>query len=579
MRSPKHLSPSILLMAVVLVSGGFLLRPSASLAASAYQLQADTKIYVESFRTTETTVLPINHADFAAQLTEVIRQQLDDEHRLQTDLRLPALKLVGAIVSYRDSLLNVQIELYDGKQYLAYSRVERQLDPAADWTEDGELIAEQLLDELMSQIKQQPEQVINLPARDCHGYRPTADCNDIERRDWGWWRQGTDEHRDHGAKPPRPAAKRPPHGEHPRHEHDDQHAGGEHGRHPHEKHHWLADEQKGRHQKSPRIEGAVSGIGHPRRETEAALKTDDQITLPEDSGSQTKTGSPIGHSAESGQHSPDKKRHQRESQRDDEGRNSGHAGHVEQPFNTPLQPKSEAPHSAADTAQPTDNGIKSLEQDNSALPAVNNDRLAEPLRQPAITDAVSSPVEQATPVVDAVAPAASPATRSIGTAVNSEDSLSTPISSDSTARISPASSTGYHSDSAAASGGSSASSTSGSSDNGTAFSRSFTAAPSSSSSSGYSSSDSAAASGVTSSSGTSFSSGSGSSASSVSSAPSASSRDESTPSVSPASSPSPQISAPPVSVPTPSPVAAPEPAKPEPEKPAQPASNPNSVKP
>lgn len=576
MRSPKHQSPTVLLMAVVLVSGGFLLQPRASLAASAYQLQADTKIHVESFKTAETTVLPINHADFAAQLTEAVRQQLDDENRLQTDLRLPALKLVGAIVSYRDSLLNVQVELYDGKQYLAYSRVERQLDPDGDWKEDGELMAEQLLDELMSQIKQPPEQVINLPVSDCHGYRPTTDCNDIDRRDWGWWRQGADEHRDHGAKPPRPAVKHPPHDEHPGHEHDDRHVAGEHRRHPHEKHHWITDEQMDHHHKSPRIEGAVSERTHPRREVETAVKTDGQITLPEDSGSPTKAGSPIGNSAESGQHSPDVKRPHRESQREDEARNSGHAEHVEQPFNTTLQPKAEVPHSAADQAQPTDTGIKSLKPDHSALPTVDKNRLAEPVRQPAIADAVSSPVEHTAPVLDAVAPGAS---RSIGTAINNEDSLSTPIPSDSTTRISPASSTGYSSDSATASGGSSVSSTSGSSDNGSTSSRSFTAAPSSSSSSGYSSSDSTAAAGAPSSSATSFSSGSGSSASSVSSAPSASSSDESTPSISPTSSPSPQTSAPPVSVPTPSPVAAPEPAKPEPEKPAQPASNPNGVKP
>ncbi len=159
-----------------------------------------SKIFVEPFTTDVSTALPSPHVNAAQMLTDTVRNQLSAENRLQTDISARSLRLVGMIVSYQDATLDVQGELYDGDKFLVYSRVKRHLAPDDDWERGIELVVEQLLDELIGNMRalQQPEySSYYAPYADSYFYGNSGYASsyfsDDYYRNWGWWRH----HRNH----------------------------------------------------------------------------------------------------------------------------------------------------------------------------------------------------------------------------------------------------------------------------------------------------------------------------------------------------------------------------------------------
>ena len=286
MPSPDHRFARLQFTIAILLHGSLVFQPIDSVAAepktSVAQLQKVSKLFVEPFSTAIAANLPENHLDVAALLTEAIRKQLDDEHRLQTDSRLRALKLVGVVLSYSDLLLNVQAELYDGNQYLAYSRVERQLEPADDWLEDIDLIAEQLLDELIDELRKSQQQGnsqhFNISPNNCfnrHSYASDPACNNSYYSGWGWWRQYDGYHaRDRKG----------------RHDHDQIRVHEEHHRQPHneqhknhqEKHHWISDASIEHHHKPRRIEDVIPAPLNTNPSVEMAKPIESETGLPQE---------------------------------------------------------------------------------------------------------------------------------------------------------------------------------------------------------------------------------------------------------------------------------------------------------
>lgn len=273
MPSPKYTLSRLHVTIAILLQGGMLIQPLPSLAADQKapinQIQNATKILVEPFTTAASADLPVSHLDVAALLTEAIRKQLDDENRFQADLRLPALKLVGVVLSYKNSRLDVQAELYDGQHYLAYSRVEREIDPAGDWQADIDLMAEQLLDELIAELrrpqKQGSSQRFNFSPNHCvnpQGYAGDSACNNGYYSDWGWWRHHHDGYRARDHKDHRNHDQfrvRDEHSRHPHNKQDEQHQ---------EKHHWVTGAGIEHHHKARRIEGAIPARPHQRFNTD-----------------------------------------------------------------------------------------------------------------------------------------------------------------------------------------------------------------------------------------------------------------------------------------------------------------------
>lgn len=281
MPSPKYTLSRLHVTIAILLQGGMLIQPLPSLAADQKapinQIQNATKILVEPFTTAASADLPVSHLDVAALLTEAIRKQLDDENRLQADLRLPALKLVGVVLSYKNSRLDVQAELYDGQHYLTYSRVEREIDPAGDWQADIDLIAEQLLDELIAELrrpqKQGSSQRFNFSPNHCvnpQGYAGDSACNNGYYSDWGWWRHHHDGYRARAHKDHRNHDQfraRDEHNRHPHNKQDEQHNHDQREQHQ-EKHHWVTGAGIEYHHKARRIDGAIPARPHQRFNTD-----------------------------------------------------------------------------------------------------------------------------------------------------------------------------------------------------------------------------------------------------------------------------------------------------------------------
>lgn len=157
-----------------------------------------SKIYVFEMTPAPNLQLPAGHEDALIQLSQNVRQQLAHENKLQSDPRIHSLSFYGAILSYRDGVIDVQGELYDDEQFLVYSRVKRQLAVGEDWRIALNLIAEQLLDQLM--VKLQQSLPANVPAPIPLPPSPAPDPWPLESC-WGCWRHGADDSHGHHRKP------------------------------------------------------------------------------------------------------------------------------------------------------------------------------------------------------------------------------------------------------------------------------------------------------------------------------------------------------------------------------------------
>lgn len=153
-----------------------------------------TKIFVYPLTASPNLQLPVTRANAPKILTTAIQQQLYEAQRLQTDERVHSLSLYGVVLSYQNGIIDVQGEIYDDDQFLVYSRVTRRLEAGEDWNQGLNLVAEQMLDELMLKLYP-PTQTGGGPSEPCRfsGCRPTpwVPTTNIYLFDsycWGCWR-------------------------------------------------------------------------------------------------------------------------------------------------------------------------------------------------------------------------------------------------------------------------------------------------------------------------------------------------------------------------------------------------------
>jgi len=194
------------------------------------------KISIEHTPSTAVVSQPIQNNYALLLLENAIRLQLADENRLQTDDAIHSLRLQLKILSYQDNVLLAQGKLYDDNEYLVYSQVKRRFAANEDWEEVMELVAEQMLDELMLKMRDLQQSAISeAPTKyfaysssygNVRTYSPTIYSSNLSYSDpyynnWGWWRRPRDHHRH----------------EHDTHRHDEKHQ--DHHSENHPRRHWV----------------------------------------------------------------------------------------------------------------------------------------------------------------------------------------------------------------------------------------------------------------------------------------------------------------------------------------------------
>lgn len=158
---------------------------------NASNMPEQSRIHVEPFSKYD-DVSPAT-ADAAGLMTRIITEQLAMENRLQTALDSESLILHGAILSFEDAMLDVQGELYAGEEFVAYSRIKRQVKQPEQMAQTIELITAQLLDELMAKLRDQPANPFGEYFQPDPDGKQTGDPkNDSYYQHWGWWRQRQD---------------------------------------------------------------------------------------------------------------------------------------------------------------------------------------------------------------------------------------------------------------------------------------------------------------------------------------------------------------------------------------------------
>lgn len=112
-----------------------------------------SKIYVDTFSSASNVQFPDKHENALNLLQQAIEHELFLQGLLQVDKNIHTLSLHGVILSYEDEVFDVQGELYNGDEFLVYSRVRRHLDINDDWEQGITLIAKQMLAELMQKMQ------------------------------------------------------------------------------------------------------------------------------------------------------------------------------------------------------------------------------------------------------------------------------------------------------------------------------------------------------------------------------------------------------------------------------------------
>jgi hypothetical protein len=151
-----------------------------------------------------------------------LTQQLEQENRLQTDDMIHSLSLKVMVLSFEDDIIEVQGELYDGDAFLAYSRVKRLIPRKDGWLPGIDLVAQQLLDELMNKMRLLQQTATGPSTGRYVTYRNNyygnnynnSYYNDPYYISWGWWRhhRDHDDHQNHHDHPdPKPVPKPEPH--------------------------------------------------------------------------------------------------------------------------------------------------------------------------------------------------------------------------------------------------------------------------------------------------------------------------------------------------------------------------------
>ena len=154
------------------------------------QVQDLATIYVEPIKSTyHGKQIPRLHLNAAQNLTKAISDQLIAENRLQTNPNVHALSLNGLMLNYRDNTLEVHGELFDDDILLVYTLVKREIAPDGDWDEGLHLVAEELLDMLIANLRQLQAFNGYFYPNDC--YTDFSDCGSSYPYyiGWGWWRK------------------------------------------------------------------------------------------------------------------------------------------------------------------------------------------------------------------------------------------------------------------------------------------------------------------------------------------------------------------------------------------------------
>jgi len=227
----------VLLVLMLLIIIGCSVSPSRGASKIVDFRQRDlTKISIEHTPSTAVVSQPIQNNYALLLLENAIRLQLADENRLQTDDAIHSLRLQLKILSYQDNVLLAQGKLYDDDEYLVYSQVKRRFVANEDWEEVMELVAEQMLDELMLKMRGLQQSAISeAPTKyfaysssygNVRTYSPTIYSSNLSYSDpyynnWGWWRRPSDHHRN----------------EHDTHRHDEKHQ--DHHSENHPRRHWV----------------------------------------------------------------------------------------------------------------------------------------------------------------------------------------------------------------------------------------------------------------------------------------------------------------------------------------------------
>jgi hypothetical protein len=172
---------------------------SANRNFSSTTLPEQSKIYLEPFSKYD-NVSP-ETIDVGTLISRNLTEQLAIENRLQVATGTESLTLHGTILFYHDAVLDVQAELYDGNEFLAYSRVKRQINPPEQMVEAIGLITEQLLDELMAKMRDQPNNHYSEYYQPDRNNKRSGDPNnDSYYQHWGWWRHRQDKPGDNTEK-------------------------------------------------------------------------------------------------------------------------------------------------------------------------------------------------------------------------------------------------------------------------------------------------------------------------------------------------------------------------------------------
>ncbi|MEQ1529500.1 MAG: hypothetical protein ABL925_09300 [Methylococcales bacterium] len=200
--------PSALLMLIVIaltqIGCSSVARSNGSLLPTDNRRVDLSKIYIDFITSTSDAI----SIETRKNLKTAIRQQLLNENLLQEDAGVHSLSLKCVILSYENNILEVQAELYDDHEFLVYSRIRRQIAVTDNWELGLQLVAEQILDELMTQMKGRAAYMQQL--------RPQLyDINYMYvgggayYGSWGWWRQHRDHDR-HDRDTQQPPEPRPP---------------------------------------------------------------------------------------------------------------------------------------------------------------------------------------------------------------------------------------------------------------------------------------------------------------------------------------------------------------------------------
>ncbi|MDO9162436.1 MAG: hypothetical protein Q8N35_16740 [Methylococcaceae bacterium] len=242
--------PAILALTLLFIIGCSA-TPSRGASKLADFRQRDlAKISIEHIPSTAVASQPIQNNYALLLLENAIRLQLADENRLQTDDSIHSLRLQLKILSYQDNVLLAQGKLYDDDEYLVYSQVKRRFAANDEWEVVMELVAEQMLDELMSKMHElQQSAITEAPSRyfayssnysnyniynnarprtpNTITYSNAPVYSDPYYNTWGGWRRHRENHHSHD-----------PHHEHQKNHRDEMHFDHQHPE-KHQGAHWV----------------------------------------------------------------------------------------------------------------------------------------------------------------------------------------------------------------------------------------------------------------------------------------------------------------------------------------------------